>query len=88
MKGVHLVEVHGGSLVVHALDVCNNNLTHTLAWCAEHHQPVWVYGDGSFSCWWEDVTGHHQHMDGWGCGSEFHRVVPLSVATAPFGGAA
>jgi hypothetical protein len=76
MSGAHLVDVDGdGNLVVHAIDAVGNNVTHRLAWCAEHHEPVFVYDDGSLRCWWEDMTGHH--------GPEHHRVVPLHVSAAP-----
>lgn len=69
-----------GQLVHHQIDRVGNNLTKTLMWCAAHCEPAWVYGDGSFSCWWEHITGRHQHLSGWGCGPEFHDVVALADA--------
>jgi hypothetical protein len=77
--------VENGRLVVNTIDQVGNELTHTLMWCEEHHQPVWLYGDGSFVCWWEDRTGHRQNLTGWGCGPEFHTVVdlPLMVPEGP-----
>ncbi len=61
-------------LVHHQIDQVGNNITRTLAWCDRHLTPVWVYGDGSFCCWWEDVTGHKQHLAM--NGPEDHDVVP------------
>lgn len=61
-------------LIEHKIDFVGNNLTRTLAWCQEHNEPVWVYSDQSFVCWWEWVTGHRQHLKD--CGPEDHDVVP------------
>lgn len=50
MSGVRFVEVVDGVVVRHALDEVNNNLTARLRWCSTHVEPVWVFGDGSYTC--------------------------------------
>lgn len=27
-----------------------------LHWCTEHKEPVWVYNDGSWACWWQAIV--------------------------------
>lgn len=39
-------------------DMVGNDLTATLMWCNTHHQPVWVYDDGSYGC-------PHTHIVEW-----------------------
>lgn len=57
MRGVRFTEVVEGVLVRHGVDQVNNNLTATLCWCQTHVEPVWVYGDRSFSCPNDAVVG-------------------------------
>lgn len=68
------IEVIGGRVTHHQIDQVGNNLTKVLAWCEIHYQPAWVYGDGSFVCWWEHITGNKQHIKG--CGPEDHEIGP------------
>lgn len=35
--------------------------TRRLVWCTEHDEPAWLYSDGSWSCWHEDVVGRILH---------------------------
>lgn len=58
MRGVKFVNVENGVIVRHAVDQVGNNLTAVLCWCSTHVEPVWVYGDGSFTC-------PHQLVVGW-----------------------
>ena len=64
----------GNRVTHHQIDRVGNNLTRTLAWCERHQEPAWVYGDQSFVCWWEYVTGHRQHLKD--CGPEDHDIIP------------
>jgi len=57
MRGVRFVEVVDGVVVRRAIDQVYNNLTATLAWCETHVEPVWVYGDGSYTCPHESTVG-------------------------------
>lgn len=34
----------------HKLDAVGNNVTAVLRWCVTHSEPVWVYGDDSYTC--------------------------------------
>ncbi len=27
-----------------------------MKWCEAHNEPVWVYNDGSWSCWWQSIV--------------------------------
>lgn len=60
-------------VVHHKIDQVGNNLTRTLMWCDRHQEPVWVFGDGSFRCWWDNITRHKQHLPE--CGPEDHEIV-------------
>lgn len=68
------ITVEDGVVIHHQIDRVGNDLTRRLAWCAIHLQPAWVYRDGSFVCWWEDITGHKQHLSS--CGPEDHEIEP------------
>lgn len=37
-------------VVRYRVDSVGNDLTATLRWCETHHEPTWVYGDGSWEC--------------------------------------
>ena len=39
-----------GRVIRYKRDQVGNDLTAVLMWCDMHHEPVWVYGDGSFEC--------------------------------------
>jgi hypothetical protein len=39
-----------GRVVRYKVDLVGNDLTATLRWCETHHEPVWVFGDGSYEC--------------------------------------
>ena len=39
-----------GRVVRYKTDAVGNDLTAVLRWCSTHHEPVWVYGDGSYEC--------------------------------------
>lgn len=39
-----------GRVVRYRTDAVGNDLTAVLHWCETHHEPVWLYGDGSFEC--------------------------------------
>ena len=67
------VDPVGRRVVHHKIDQVGNNLTRALAWCDRHQEPVWIYGDGSFRCWWEDITGHKQHLPEFG--PDDHEIV-------------
>lgn len=56
-SGIRHVAVEGVQIVRHAVDQVGNNLTARLEWCSTHVEPVWVYGDGSFSCPHDLVVG-------------------------------
>lgn len=40
------------------------------AWCLDHQDFGWIYGDGSRHCWWESVVESS---------SEDHVLVPIVV---------
>lgn len=73
MPGFIEVDPESRDVVFHQVDQVGNNLTKRLVWCARHQEPVWLYGDGSFGCWWEDITGHKQHLAEFG--PEDHEIV-------------
>lgn len=56
-RGVRLAGEVGGVVVRHAVDQVGNDLTAVLQWCTTHVEPVWVHGDGSFTCPHEMVVG-------------------------------
>lgn len=39
-----------GRVVRYRVDQVGNSLTAVLRWCDLHHEPVWVYEDGSYEC--------------------------------------
>ena len=47
-----------GRVVRYKRDMVGNDLTATLAWCDTHHEPVWLYGDGSYTCPHELIIEH------------------------------
>lgn len=48
-------------------DMVGNDLTASLMWCDTHHEPLWVYGDGSYEC------PHTRIIE---CDSEDHVIIP------------
>jgi hypothetical protein len=60
-------------------DMVGNDLTATLAWCDTHQEPVWLYGDGSYTC-------PHEWIIEWNDGS--HVLVAPPWETALNGGSA
>lgn len=50
-----------GRVIRYKVDQVGNDLTATLMWCDLHHEPVWVYGDGSFECPHERIVGWSPH---------------------------
>lgn len=66
MKGVVFVTIEQGVLVRNKIDDVGNNLTCRLHWCDTHHEPVWIYGDGSYCCPHDQITdtiSEHQVVD-------------------------
>lgn len=45
-----LVTPDRNRIVRYHRDLVGNDLTAVLQWCEKHHEPVWVYNDGSWTC--------------------------------------
>lgn len=59
-----------GRVVRYNRDQVGNDLTAHLGWCATHHEPLWIYGDGSWECPFDLVVGwspdtHHLTAPPW-----------------------
>jgi len=77
MRCVRLIETTPtGHVIRHSLDQVGNNLTAELAWCATHCEPVWIYGDGSFSC-------PHELVVGWSSDGEHRLTSPPWEVVGP-----
>lgn len=44
-------------VVRYKVDQVGNDLTCTLMWCEVHHEPVWLYSDGSHQCVYDLIVG-------------------------------
>lgn len=54
-----VVVVDSGRVVRYKRDQVGNDLTTHLAWCSTHSEPVWLYGDGSYTCPYDLVIEAH-----------------------------
>lgn len=45
-----VVSPANGRVIRYRVDSVGNDLTAWLAWCETHAEPVWVYGDDSWTC--------------------------------------
>lgn len=52
-----LVEPTTRRVVRYRTDEVGNDLSARLRWCETHNEPVWVYGDESFTCPHEAAVG-------------------------------
>lgn len=52
-----LAVMPSGRVVRYRTDQVGNNLDAHLAWCDTHNEPIWVFGDGSFTCPHDLVVG-------------------------------
>jgi hypothetical protein len=62
-----------GRVIRYDKDAVGNDLTATLLWCDRHQEPVWVFGDGSYTCPHERVVEFN---------TDNHRIVTPPWETA------
>ena len=72
---VQTVVTPAGRVVRYHRDQVGNDLTAHLAWCSTHHEPVWVYGDGSWEC-------PHTQVVGWDTGDHVIGPAPWEAGHA------
>ena len=56
-RAVTLAVMPSGRVVRYKKDAVGNDLSAVLRWCQTHNEPLWVYGDGSFTCPHERIVG-------------------------------
>lgn len=40
----------------HITEADLSDVKRQMKWCENHKEPVWVYDDGSWACWWQTVV--------------------------------
>jgi len=55
-RPVRVVTNELGRVQRYKVDQVGNDLSTTLMWCNTHHEPVWIYGDGSYQCPYDTIV--------------------------------